>query len=111
MESIREGHLEIAQILIENGASIQYQDINNENSFHYAARSGNGRMIKLLASTLSPQQIQYLASVPSIRRKFPEDLASNLLCHEILKDFREQGCHITTSKKKKIKTVTSKKLM
>lgn len=95
MDAITAQNVEIAIVLVESGANIFQQDVNGENSLHYAARSGNCRMIKWIikAANLSKEQIQDLNSTTNIRLKFPEDLACNSMAKDILVNFRQQGQH------------------
>lgn len=103
MEAIKINNLDIAEILLENGASVQYTDINGENALHYAARMGSSRMVKLLltSSALSTHDIRNCASAASIKLKYPEDLAGNSLCKDVLVNYRTLGHHISISDKKK----------
>lgn len=93
MDAISSNHVEIAIILVESGASLQHIDVNGENALHYTARSGSCRMAKWLikAAGLSKDKVKEIASTTNIRLKFPEDLALNSLCKEILVNFREHG--------------------
>ena len=95
MDAIESKKLEIVIVLVESGADLSKTDINNENAFHYAARSGSSRIIKWMtkASNLQPSEIQEYAGATNIRLKFPEDLAENYLTQEILTNYRTAGKH------------------
>ena len=95
MEAIQGNFIETAILLIESGASVSYQDINMENAFHYAARNGSSKMIKLMikAAGISKDEIKGLLSVTDIKRRFPEDLATKSLAREVLLNFRQLGEH------------------
>ena len=110
-EAITAMQEDAAYILIKYGARLDYQDVNGENGFHYAARVG-ARMVKVLYNNcdLSKSEIQKLVSVTNIKLKFPEDIAANSLTKEILMDLRQQGyrpaataSHGRTKKKKRRK--------
>ena len=98
-EAITSKNLEIATMLIRAGADIQYQDRNGENCLHFAARSGSARMVEVLvkSSALPPTEVQLLAAVPNIKRKFPEDLTVNALTKSVLVDYRAKGVHISVA--------------
>jgi hypothetical protein len=55
----------------------------------------------LQAAELPSQLIQELASQTNVKLKFPEDISSNLLCKEVLTDYRENGFHHIKHKNKK----------
>jgi ankyrin repeat protein len=47
--SVANNNLEISNLLLENGARPGLEDSDGDNCFHYSARRGNLRMLKLLA--------------------------------------------------------------
>lgn len=110
MDAISNMHIEIAVVLVEYGSRLSTADINGENALHYAARTGCSRLIKWLvkAANLSKLEIQSVASSTNIKLKFPEDLASpNSLTKEVLTSFREQGAHVSATRKKLSRTAST----
>ena len=105
MEAIENNFLETAVLLVDSGASLASQDINNENAFHYAARNGSAKLIKLItrSADLSRDNLRALCCVVDIKLRFPEDLSSRSLAREVLVCFRELGYH--PQKTKAVKTV------
>ena len=97
MEAIENNHGNIAVSLVEAGASLSFQDINNENALHYAARNGSSKLIKdiMNASNLSKEGIISLMSTSDIKRRFPEDLSKNKLAREALINYRQKGLAFT----------------
>jgi len=102
LEAIENNFLSIATLLVESGASLAFQDINHENAFHYAARNGSAKLIKMLAKAadLSRENLKALCCVVDIKLRFPEDLSSKSLAREVLVDYRELGQHPIRSKNK-----------
>ena len=102
MEAIENNHGNIAVSLVEAGASLSFQDINNENAFHYAARNGSSKLIKdiMNASNLSKEGIISLMSTSDIKRRFPEDLSKNTLARDALMNYRQKGLPSVILKKK-----------
>eukprot|EP01038_Epipyxis_sp_PR26KG_P005657 gene5657-7813_t len=102
MDAITSKNIEIAIVLVEAGAKLSTVDVNGENAMHYCARIGNTRLLLWLvkAANLQPTEIQLCASVATIKRKFPEDLAINPSISIILVSFRNFGAYNTVSKKK-----------
>ena len=92
MQAIESNHIDVAAFLVEASASLAIQDIRLENALHWAARS-SGRMVKAVvkASTLSPAELQSLASTTNIKLLFPEDVATFALTQENLCCLREKG--------------------
>ena len=111
MHAILANNEPMTVFLVSSGASMNCQDVNNENSFHYIARYGTVTMLKACASAslLSPDLLKTLASSPNTKMKFPEDLAINTLMRETLIALRESGFFNMpkrkTQKKKKRKGV------
>lgn len=95
MDAILNVHVEVSIVLIEAGADLFTTDVNGENSLHYAARTGNCRMLRniISASGFSTNQIIACASAKSIKLKLPEDVAQNAMIKEILQGLRENGSH------------------
>lgn len=95
MEAIENNFLETTVLLVDSGASLACQDINNENAFHYAARNGNAKLIKMMtrSADLSRDSLKALCCVVDIKLRFPEDLSLKSLAREVLVDFRELGYH------------------
>lgn len=95
MDAIEAKNTEIAIVLVESGAELSKVDINNENAYHYAARSNSSRIIKWMtkAANLQPLEIQQCTGATSIKLKFPEDLTESYLCQEILTNYRTKGKH------------------
>eukprot|EP00601_Ochromonadales_sp_CCMP2298_P002817 CAMPEP_0173172174 /NCGR_PEP_ID=MMETSP1141-20130122/2166_1 /TAXON_ID=483371 /ORGANISM="non described non described, Strain CCMP2298" /LENGTH=128 /DNA_ID=CAMNT_0014094189 /DNA_START=428 /DNA_END=812 /DNA_ORIENTATION=+ len=93
MDAVAAQNVEIAIVLVENGAQLHYQDTNGENAMHYAARSGSSRMVKWLikASGMNREEIRNLVSTTNIRLKYAEDLAKNSMTKDVLVNFREFG--------------------
>lgn len=95
MDAISNKRTEIALILVESGASLDFCDVNGENAFHYIARSGNCRLLRKLSnlSWVSKAHLMDLASIGNIKRRLPEDVAANAMMREILEGFRLKGQH------------------
>lgn len=93
MDAVAVQNVEIAIVLVENGAQLDYQDTNGENAMHYAARAGSSRMVKWLikASGMGREEVQSLVSTTNIRLKYAEDLAKNSMTKDVLVNFREFG--------------------
>jgi ankyrin repeat protein len=100
MEAISSNHIDVIIVLVEAGAQLSAVDINSENAFHYAARAGCSRVIKWMikAANLTPEDAQVLTSHTNSKLKFPEDVAANALCREILVNFRTTGQHTSSFK-------------
>ena len=100
MEAVRMNFTETAVLLIEAGASLSTQDVNNENAMHYAARNGSSKLIQRIikAADLSRDAIQNLMTSVDIKRRLPEDLASRSLAREVLTNYRQLGEHLTRRK-------------
>ena len=92
MEAIENHHIDIATLLVTSGATLNKQDIRDENVLHYSARS-SCRMIRSIvkAACLNNSQLQGLASVTNIKLLFPEDLTKHPLTHDMLVHVREKG--------------------
>lgn len=90
MDAILVKQIEVCVVLIEGGASLFTQDVNNENALHYAARTGSLRLIKsiITASRLQSDKLSNLTNSRSIKKQLPEDLSSNEAIKEYLKAFR-----------------------
>ena len=82
--------------LIDKGADIYMQDINGETVLHYAARAKNVTMIKWICKrcNLTQTEIQAFCSMRNCRKQYPEDVTSNVLCKQLLSDYRQYGCRI-----------------
>jgi ankyrin repeat protein len=99
MDAIEARNIEIAIVLVEAGAKLSTADINQENAFHYAARSGSSRIIKWMikAANLSLEEIKESTSATNIRLRFPEDLAKNSLTKGILVNYRVTGNYVRST--------------
>lgn len=95
MDAISNKRTEIALVLVESGASLDFCDVNGENAFHYIARSGNCRILRKISSLswVSKAHLMDWASSTNIKRRLPEDIASNAMMKEILEGFRQKGQH------------------
>lgn len=103
MDAVLANSVKTAVALVQAGANLFARDMSGENILHYCARNGSTIMIHkiLQASELPHSSIQELASQPNIKLKFPEDISSNILCREVLIDYREKGLHHIKHKNKK----------
>mmetsp|Transcript_25753 Transcript_25753/g.42973 ORF Transcript_25753/g.42973 Transcript_25753/m.42973 type:complete len:253 (-) Transcript_25753:304-1062(-) len=105
MDAVAARNVEIAIILVENGAQLAYQDTNGENALHYAAHAGSSRMVKWLlkASGAGRDEIRKLVTSTNIRLKYPEDLAKSSMTRDVLINYREFGHHTSLFRKQKKK--------
>jgi hypothetical protein len=79
--------------------------MSGENIFHYAARKGFALIIDKIvtASGLPCSEIQELASTTNVKLKFPEDLAKNALCRDMLVSMRLNGKFVRKAKPKSLR--------
>ena len=56
--AFRMGHLEIAKLLIENGADLQAEASGNKTALHFAAKSGNVEVVTFLVEHMFPTDVQ-----------------------------------------------------
>ena len=103
MDAVAFHFSEIAITLATAGANLAHQDIQGENVLHYTARSGSARLIVdiIRASGLSTAAIQATVSACNVKLKFPEDVAMNSHCREVLKEYRESGTKVAYVRAKK----------
>ena len=103
MDAVLANSINAAVVLVQAGANLFARDMSGENVLHYCARNGSTIMIQkiLQAAELPSRLIQELASQTNVKLKFPEDISSNLLCKEVLTDYRENGFHHIKHKNKK----------
>lgn len=87
--------------------------MSGENVFHYAARKGYALIVEKIvtASGLTCSEIQELASTTNVKLKFPEDLAKNQLCREMLISMRVNGKFIRKTKPKQSNIQTLKNIV
>ena len=97
MEAVLRNNIQIVKLLIENGADIFQTDAVEDNSMHYAARIGSTKMISVLIkiSHLNSSVLQRGLSNLNLKKKLPENVASNEFCREVLYDFRTKGFHLS----------------
>jgi hypothetical protein len=95
MDAILNCHVEVAIVLIEAGADLFKEDINGENGLHYAARTGNCRLLRNILSVcgLNRIKIMELASSKTVKKQLPEDVATTPMIREILEGLRLRGQH------------------
>lgn len=112
LEAIAARQEEAVFMLIKFGAQLSHQDINGENSFHYAAKVGS-RMLRVLYSNcdINRANIQKLLSVTNIKLQFPEDRAINSITKDILIELRQYGCRIQKNGKKNSKRKAPKSMI